>query len=261
MEQTKKYIEALNWGYGGFAPMTLNQDFESSYRQVVERLQLLDSLEYDALLDEAIGKGKDYLTRYIKTNNTFEYGLIFMTNLNNLIESLQPDYWDNEKKEQVINQNRMFRWALDGADKFRAEGLWTDEQWKEYRTTINQIEKVFEDRLKQFAAAYDYNIISDNQKQTATEQQNDLQYYCHKAIEKGYLEKTLTGYKRKGWTKAQLAYFLGHFLNQDGTFPDKDYCQMFNESRLSKALTQLADNKNGDGKPKGYNNIDELLKM
>jgi hypothetical protein len=42
----------------------------------------------------------------------------------------------------------MFRGILNGTDKLRAEGLWTDEQWKEYRATINQIEKDFEDRLK-----------------------------------------------------------------------------------------------------------------
>ena len=93
------------------------------------------------------------------------------------------------------------------------------------------------------------------------EQQKDLHYYCHKAIEKGYFVKVDDGYriKNREWTKAQLAYFLNHFLNADGTFPDKEYCVMFGESRLSKAAYQLVNNKNGDGKPRGYEIVDELL--
>lgn len=91
-------------------------------------------------------------------------------------------------------------------------------------------------------------------------QQKDLHNYCRKAIEKGYLVKTKDGYeKTKEWTKAQLAYFLKHFLNSDGTFPDKEYCLMFNEHRLSKAADQLTLNKNGDGKPKGYEIVDKLF--
>lgn len=91
-------------------------------------------------------------------------------------------------------------------------------------------------------------------------QQKDLHYYCRKAIEKGYLSKVTDGYRRtKEWTKAQLAYFLKQFPNTDGTFPDKEYCVMFGESRLSKAADQLSINKNGDGKPRGYEIIDELL--
>lgn len=90
-------------------------------------------------------------------------------------------------------------------------------------------------------------------------QQGTLEYYCQKAIEKGYLEKTETGYKRVNLSKAQLAYFLDHFRNHDGTFPDKKYSILFNESRLGKASSQLADNKNGDGKPMGYEVIDELF--
>ena len=87
----------------------------------------------------------------------------------------------------------------------------------------------------------------------------DLHYYCQKAIEKGYLVKDGDGYKRATWSKAQLAYFLKHFLNTDGTFPDKEYCVMFEESRLSKAADQLSINKNGGGKPRGYEIVDKLL--
>lgn len=100
------------------------------------------------------------------------------------------------------------------------------------------------------------------ERQEQPEQQppkKDLHYYCLKAIEKGYLVKADGGYRLGNWKKAQLAYFLKHFLNTDGTFPDKEYCVMFGESRLSKAADQLSINKNGDGKPRGYEIVDELL--
>lgn len=100
-----------------------------------------------------------------------------------------------------------------------------------------------------------------DEMQAAPEPQNkDLHYYCQKAIEKGYMVKVTDGYRiTKEWTKALLAYFLKHFLNTDGTFPDKKYCLMFGESRLSKSADQLSMNKNGGGKPRGYEMVEELL--
>lgn len=83
---------------------------------------------------------------------------------------------------------------------------------------------------------------------------------CQKAIKKGYLVKTDGGYRKtEKWTKSLLAYFLTHFLKEDGTFPDKEYSVMFGESRLSKASVQLVNNKTGDGKPCGYEMVDELI--
>ncbi|MBR5688181.1 MAG: hypothetical protein IKX36_09510 [Prevotella sp.] len=78
-----------------------------------------------------------------------------------------------------------------------------------------------------------------------------------RAIGKGMIEKTATGLKWCG-TKAQLAYFMGHFL-KDGVFPDKDYSTLFGVQRLGKAYSQLPNNKNGDGKPRGYETIDALF--
>ena len=94
-------------------------------------------------------------------------------------------------------------------------------------------------------------------QQGEQEQQKDLHYYCEKAIEKGYLVKADGGYRLGTWRKAQLAYFLGHFLKDDGTFPDKEYCLMFGVTRLSKELSALIDRK--AGKPRGYEIVDELL--
>ncbi len=98
-------------------------------------------------------------------------------------------------------------------------------------------------------------------QQAAEGQTKDLHYYCKKAIEKGYLQKKDDGYRinKKEWTKAQLVYFLGHFLKEGGVFPDKEYCLMFGETRLSKDLNRLVLNKTGDGKPRGYEKVDELL--
>lgn len=93
-------------------------------------------------------------------------------------------------------------------------------------------------------------------------QRGELHYYCQKAIEKGYLVKAKDGYRKTGkWTKAQLAYFLRSFPLENGRFPDKEYSKMFGESRLGKALSQLMDNKNGDGKPMGFESVDEILLM
>ena len=98
--------------------------------------------------------------------------------------------------------------------------------------------------------------IPEHQQQP---QQKGLHYYCQKAIDKGFLKREEDGYRRVTWTKVQLAYFLGHFLKPDKTFPDSEYCKMFAENRLGKALYQISGNKNGDGKPRGYEIIDELL--
>lgn len=260
MKETLEYIEVLNWGYGGFAPMTLSKDFEKSLQQAQERLGLLDSLNYGALLVEAnSANGKANLLKYQSTDDTIEYSLHFLRDRKEFLEMLQPDYLI-EKDRWQINPKRMFRWAFDAIDKFKADGVWTDEQWREYKVTLSQIEKGLEDRLRQFAAAYDYSLGGDDPNQEQEPQKKDLHYYCQKAIEKSYLVKVADGYRRtEKWTKALLAYFLKHFPNADGTFPDKEYCVMFGENRLSKAADQLSINKNGDGKPRGFEKVDILL--
>ena len=238
MKETLKYIDVLNWGYSGFAPMTLNVDHNKSIKQVEERLALLDSLDYHTLFVEATNpNSKTNLLKYQSTGNSFEYGLHFMRDRQILLNSIPT----------------MYKAFKEGADRFRADGLWTDEQWKNYRVTLSTLEKALEDRLKEFATAY-YNTEDD----TPEPQQGSLEYYCEKAVEKRYLRKEGNGYRRIYWSKAQLAYFLGHFLI-DGRFPDDKYCKMFGESRLAKAADQLKLNKLGDGKPRGYEKIDELL--
>ena len=82
----------------------------------------------------------------------------------------------------------------------------------------------------------------------------------------GYLERTNTGYKSKFKTKVLLAYFLELVFcrgdnNKDNhmKFPDTALSELFQENRLGKARGQTKGNKNGDGKPKGFEIVDEIF--
>ena len=135
-------------------------------------------------------------------------------------------------------------------DRLRGKALLQHLQWEERETIIKERETLYKDFL-------------DIATATPEPQRGELLYYCNKAVELGLLEKTDTGYKRiKGeMSQAQLAYLLGFFFNSDGTFPETKYNKMFGENRLGKALYQLSGNKNGGGKPRGYEIIDKLLLM
>lgn len=135
-------------------------------------------------------------------------------------------------------------------DKLNGRGLLQHLQWREREQL-----KVERETL--------YKAFLDKVQAASEPQRGELLYYCNKAVELGLLEKTETGYKRINgkMSKAQLAYLLGQFFNSDGTFPETKYNNMFNESRLGKALYQLSGNKNGGGKPRGYEIIDKLLLM
>mgnify|MGYP000045120572 FL=1 len=82
-----------------------------------------------------------------------------------------------------------------------------------------------------------------------------------RAEKAGIIERTQTGYRKKGISKAMLAYFLQKVFLQDSRandlFPDKELSTIFNESRLGAAVTALINNR--DGKPKGYKQIDDLF--
>lgn len=146
MKETLKYIRVLNWGYGGFSPMTLNKDFGKSIQQVNERLEQLESLDEDSLFVEATeSNGADNLQKFLNAGTDFEHGLLFMKKKRDLLDSIPT----------------MYIAFKDGADKFKDDGLWTYEQWQEYRASLSQIEKLLENRIKQFAAAYDYNLSDE----------------------------------------------------------------------------------------------------
>jgi hypothetical protein len=135
-------------------------------------------------------------------------------------------------------------------DKLSGRALSQHLQWREREQLKSERETLYKDYLDIVTAAPE-------------PQRGELLYYCNKAVELGLLEKTDTGYKRVNgkMSKAQLAYLLGRFLNDDDTFPETKYDTMFGETRLGKALYQISGNKNGGGKPRGYKIIDELLQM
>ena len=95
---------------------------------------------------------------------------------------------------------------------------------------------------------------------TPKPQQKNLEYYCQKAVKKGYLKKVDAGYRRLTISKAQLAYLINQVIPPTGKFPDKAMCLMFGETRLSKAADQLRYNRTTDGRCKGFEIIDALLK-
>lgn len=86
-----------------------------------------------------------------------------------------------------------------------------------------------------------------------------------KAIEKGLIVVFDYGLKKQGISKAQLAYMLQRIYIPDATgadgkqFPETALNGLFDESRLGEALRKLADNKNTNGKPRGYQVIDGLF--
>ena len=95
---------------------------------------------------------------------------------------------------------------------------------------------IVEDVSKMLAEVCKFVGYTPEPQQGEKEQQKDLHYYCHKgfisALQEAELIPDGNGYG-----------VLGAFA---GTL-------------LSKAANQLMNNKNGDGKPRGYKKVDELL--
>lgn len=87
---------------------------------------------------------------------------------------------------------------------------------------------------------------------------------CYKkAIAKGYI--TINGEhfirNSKSISKALLAYLTEkiHCENISSSYPETALNKLFNETRLGKARSQYVNNKNLEGKPKGFEIIDELF--
>lgn len=81
--------------------------------------------------------------------------------------------------------------------------------------------------------------------------------YFPKAIEAGIIKRTKSGYLKLVSSKALLAYFLNKVYSV-GTFPDTALNLLFNESRLKQSIYRTNEG-NKNGKPKGYELIDELF--
>ena len=92
------------------------------------------------------------------------------------------------------------------------------------------------------------------------------QKYFSVAINEGFISYSNGVYKSNFKKKSLLAYFLELVFcyNDNGCdngkdFPEDDLNILFSESRLGKARSQLKNNKNGGGKPKGYEIVDKLF--
>lgn len=241
MKETLNYIKVLNWGYGAFcgsfgdiAPLTLSQDFHSSIGQLEKRLALLEQLCYDALLVEATSdNGKANLKKYKSTGTTFEYQLRFMRDREQVLEAFQST----------------FKGFKDYIYKFWADGLWADEQWRECRWTLDEIERLFKERLEQFATAYDFEQEQQPKpQQVKQEQPQDLptigntdkeRLVFGNAIKKQYMSLEDGCYK---WNLSQrlLAYMCGRLYCNDRVKED-DY-----ESKLNKGQTPFPERKAKD---------------
>lgn len=263
MEETLKYIKVLNWGYGGFAPMTLEADFAKCLQQAQERLGLLDSLDYGKLLGEAqSSNGKTKLQKYQSTNTTFEYGLHFMRNTKKLLD-------------MVPNMLKPFK---SGAKKLLADGVWTFEQYREYVSTLGQIETGFEDRFREFATAYEYSLDCDDPNQKPNKELKDLLpeklktdeavMFFQMVIETGLIEQINDSLRWKE-TKQLLAYFaermskkfnLTNGIDKDGNIKTswKPFETLFGEKDL-KGAKQNWMRLNTKFEPTQYEKIDALF--
>ena len=226
MKETLNYIEVLLWGYGGFAPMSLNVDYNKSIEQLEERLQALEILNYGKMFDEATSaNGKANLQRWQATGDSIEYKLPFMKNGQELVSKHIPE---------------MFIAYKQGADRYKADGVWTDEQWREYRVTLSIIEKAFEDRIREFATAYDYCMEDKPEPQQEQPKQETIastiptindtdkeKLVFGNALQKQYMSLNNGSYK---WTlkKSLLAYMCGRLYCGDRIKEDKiDYSQKY----------------------------------
>jgi hypothetical protein len=208
-------------------------DFDKSLQEISEWHDQwkVERFGSDSLSPERYYKGDE---RYIYT---YGYGVAEG-------DSLNKEKADSDKVLKLLVRIKNIN------DKLRGRGLSQHLQWEERAQLKGERETLYKAFLDIVTAAPE-------------PQRGELLYYCQIAVKQGLLEKTATGYKRIAgkMSQAQLAYLLGRFLNDDGTFPETKYNMMFDENRLGKALYQISGNKNGGGKPRGYEIIDELLQM
>jgi len=187
MQETLKYIKVLNRGYGGFcgslgniAPLSLSQDFDSSLEQIEKRLAVVDGLNYGALIVEATSpNGKANLEKYMSVEDSIRYSLHFVRDRKALLEKHIPTMYDGFKRI---------------ADQYKADGVWTGEQYAQYKGALNELERGFEVRLKEFCAAYGYKLGDDQDKQPKPQQipteldTPEAKVYLERAIELGLMD-------------------------------------------------------------------------
>lgn len=168
---------------------------------------------------------------------------------------------DREELERVCKQLHTYKLSARVQDILKSTDLCKDDIIDfhgfcvEYSRELRQLKKYVINE-------HNLEIVKDwqsqNTKQYSITEKEGFKEFCKKFENHGYLIKQGNVYRRnKGkMTKAQFAYALGRIFYKP--FPDKELCEYFGETRLSKALSQLADNTH-DGKPKGYKEIDKIF--
>lgn len=196
MQETLNYIKVLNWGYGGFcgsfeniAPLSLSQDFDSSLEQVEKRLAVVDGLNYGALVVEATApNGKANLEKYMSVEDSIEYSLHFVRDRNKLLQMIPTMY--KPFKEKLVE----YKPSKDKNGKYRDDGIWTIEQYAQYKGALSELERGLELRLKEFCGAYDFALSDDQDEQPQPQQipteldTPEAKVYLEKAIELGLMD-------------------------------------------------------------------------
>ena len=256
--------------------MTLGPDFRNSYSQIRERQQLLDNLNYGALLSEATApNGKAELEKYQNTEDSIEYSLHFMRDREELLEYHIPNMFAGFKKT---------------IDKYKNNSLWTLDQWREYRSGLDLLTRTFEIKLREFATAYGFTLtqkqanneqIADTQSLNPEPQQMALKDLLPEKLKTdeavGVFQKAIDAqlitYSPEGlkWnnTKQLLAYFatkvsekfrLTTILDKDGkkTTAWKPFETLFNKQGL-KGTKQNWMRLNTKFEPTGFEEVDALF--
>lgn len=183
-------------------------------------------------------RGSDEAALNLRNNLASDLGKLYISLQNN--DTLMG------KCDGIMSECRRFSNLFNRIDASKCSGMWYFGLTHLY-TAANALLAL-------------YKEPQQGQRQAAPEPQPEpKQQYFDKAVEKGVMRKTESGYK---WLfggncgKVRLAYFLTKIHGKYGKIPFKHYEELFGMKRLDRAVSQLADVKKPQ-KWRAY--IDELL--
>lgn len=266
--------------------------FDSNKREYVRRLE---NGNWGALY---VSRMKDWLTNTFLKNNqgivkTFQEAFndalasndeTFCHRVNYLLthhlctldERQHQELYDGKANvDEIMSENPNFgEWVSNGSDPsgnllvfgLQDFGLDIKELEDVYNAIVDGMKKM--KRFQTVMGLTSVQLAEGNQNGAKASTPLPVELQTDEAIKRferaekaGIIERTQTGYRKKGISKAMLAYFLQKVFLQDcranALFPDKELSAIFNESRLGAAVTALINNR--DGKPQGYKQIDDLF--
>jgi len=222
---------------------------------------MIEREKHDENVQEVIN---EVISRYMKTQEYQELRDTFLWDIDNWCEFLEKKA--KEKHGHLSKEESLFWLCFMCEDRVRID-VWLDYCRDKGMVMQQKYAKLSLANLSSMLMDVANSTIPDKNIQQQQElidilpdhlKTDEAVKIFQRAIDAKMIEKTATGLK---WhkTKALLAYLLGHWL-KDGLFPETEYDKLFGESRLGKAHNQLMNNKCGDGKPIGYEEIDKLFK-